>query len=139
MMKKMLFLLMFLPALAFSGVPRGEKFERRLWEDWKSQKIEKIKEYTSKEFQSNVLGLQFNRYQQLDLFRLVHLVSYTLSNIKVTHGDNSIVVTYVASVKKQCGEGTLEGTYHCLSVWKKYGDDWKWVAHAKHGEVEEQV
>jgi hypothetical protein len=138
MMKKVLYLLMFLPALVFSGVSRGEKFERRVWKDRLEKKIERIRDYTSKEFQA-VCFLTFltplqNRYNLLEIFQQIPISSYQLANMKVTSGENSIVVTYKATfninIEGEGGPGSPL-TAICMSVWKKYGDEWKWVGHSE--------
>lgn len=134
MIKKAIFLLMLLPAVAFSGTSRGERFVRQLWNDMKELKIDTIKEHTSKEFQGILNAMAFNRYQQLDWIKNHHPDNFTLSNIKVTEGVNIIVVSYnVAFADSE----NIEKTGHYISVWKKYGDEWKWVAHADITEIAE--
>ena len=129
-MKKVLFMLMFLPALAFADVPRGEKLVQRLWKDMQESNVDAIKQYTSKNFQSLHWFGAFNRYQELDLIKNLHIVSYELRDIKATQGDNCIVVTYNVLVTESIQESQFTSLAPRLSVWKKVGNEWKWVAHA---------
>jgi len=148
MFKKILCLLMFLPALCMANTPRGEELVQRLWKDMKANNVGKIKEYTSKEFQGfnqlpsgKVFQVSFgfsangslNRFQELDFIKQIHISDYYLTNIKVTQGDNMIVVAYYAYVNKTIYAKPIQTQDAYLSVWKRLDGQWKWVAHADLG------
>lgn len=126
MIKKFLFILMFLPTLAFADMSTGEKLVYRLWKDMKEGHIKKIKEYTSKNFQSLDEAGRYNRCQELQRIKNMSINTYTLTDMTVTKGENIIVVTYIASVATQ-PEGPESQTQR-LEVWKKIDGEWKWVA-----------
>jgi ketosteroid isomerase-like protein len=134
---------MFLSALCLADTPRGEELVQRLWMDMQARNVKKIKEYTSKEFQalilsSNKLGASpevLNRFQELNLIKNTFITNYSLTDIKVTKGQNIIVVAYfVNGVETHNGQQINVDNYF-LSVWKKYDDAWKWVAHSDMGGI----
>jgi hypothetical protein len=122
-------------------------------------KIWKIKEYTSKEFQgyspfgplyanyanyvlqvdarSTNTGLflngAMNRYQELDLIKHTSFQNYSLTNIKVAQGENMIVVSYYADVYVRIYGKLIHTNDPYFSVWKRFGNQWKWVAHVDLG------
>jgi hypothetical protein len=142
MLRKFLFILMLLPVLGLADIPLGEKLVQRLWRDMKARKVEKIKEYTSEEFQALGLGVSnlaiggglgggLNRFQELDLIENSNIISYKLSNLTSTQGVNLIVVTYIADVVEMSHQLLpVESTAPRVTVWKKFEDGWKWIAQA---------
>jgi hypothetical protein len=130
MLKKVLCVLMLLPVLSFADTPRGEKLVENLWKDIKEGNIEKIKEYTSKEFQATDQNSTYNRSEELDVIKTLEIHWYELSNIRTTQGENVIVVTYSlnALAGPDVNEVNINGPL--LSMWKKLDNEWKWVAHA---------
>ncbi len=130
MLKKVFFMLMFLPALGLADSSLGDKLVHRLWRDMQAKKVEEIKEYTSKDFQALNGQEVLNRFEELDLIAHTNIASYNLSNVTATQGENIIVVTYIADVKTENSE-QVETTGPHISVWKKFGDEkWKWISQA---------
>lgn len=138
-MNKFLFFLLFLPTVVFAGHGKGEKLLNRLWEDLAAGKIKKVEHYTSKEFQALVFGNVINRRDFLNFFRLIHIDSYKIENLKITQGEKVIVATYQGTVTASCNNGikkvsfvakTSDPTWK-MDVFKKFGKKWKWVARGE--------
>ncbi len=149
MLKKVLFILMLLPALGLADIPRGERLVHRLWRDMQARNIVKIKEYTSKEFQAFgflipnegfIIGIikpallvgivPLNRFQELDQIKQTNIQTYNLHQIKATEGEDIIVVTYIADVTELIQYQPFHVSSPQMSVWKRFGDQWKWVSQA---------
>lgn len=138
MLKKVFFALMLLPVLSFAGAPRGEKLEKWLWKQVSQGYLQKVEKHTSREFQGFYPLAVFNRAKEMKVLKHHKLVPCSFHNMRVTEGENSIVVTYEAlSVStdtnntKGFGSDLQKQSVQCMSTWKKIEHTWKWVAHAE--------
>ena len=120
----------------FSEMSLGEKLETQMWEDMKHLNHKQIEENIAKQFQSVHTFGTLNRDDEIDLIKDLHLGSYELSKVRVTENGDTIVVTYLISVKEKIENQLLsEKPTPRLSVWKKIDDKWQWIAHANLQEI----
>lgn len=115
----------------FSEMSLGEKLETQMWEDMKYRNHKAIEENIAKQFQSVHSFGALNREDEIDLIKDLNLGSYEISKVRVTENGDTIVVSYLISVKEKIENQTLsEKPAPRLSVWKKIDDKWQWIAHA---------
>lgn len=137
MLRKIFFALMLVPIFSFARTPLGEKLVQGLWTDINESNFHKIKEYMSKEFQAINGNGSYNRFQELQLLKIIHHEHRIIGDIRATQGKNLIVVSYTARYTPEITEYDLkpiETVFYCLSAWKKCGEEWKWVAHSEYSD-----
>lgn len=132
MLKKILFAFLFLPIFAFADGSRGEKLLNHLWNDMKEGNVEKIKKYTSEDFQSVHFDGARDREQELVLIANLHMQAYSLTNVKITKERNLLIISYYAEVQTSINKTPyLEfSPTPRLTIFEKINGKWKWVAHA---------
>lgn len=119
-----------------ADVSLGEKLETQMWEDMKHQNFTAIDDNIAKEFQSVHTFGALTRQAEIDLIKDLYLGSYEISNMKVTESGDTLIVTYMISVKEKIENKTLSAKpAPRLSVWQKIDGKWKWIAHANLKEV----
>jgi hypothetical protein len=120
----------------FSDVSLGEKLETQMWEDMKHRDYRAIEENIAKEFQSVHSFGALNRDEEIELIKKLYLGTYEISKVQVTESENTIVVTYLISVKEKIDNQELSAKpAPRLSVWKKFDNKWKWISHANLKEI----
>jgi hypothetical protein len=130
MLKKLLFIFLFLPLFAFADTSKGEKLLNRLWKDMKEGNVKAIKKYTSPKFQAVHYDGARNRCQELQLIANLHMQFYSLSDIKITKEHNVYIISYFAEVDELINGQPVSRTTPRLTIFEKVDDHWKWVAHA---------
>ena len=133
MVKKFLFLILFLPVFVFADGSKGEKLLDRLWKDMKEGNVKAIKKYTSFDFQSVHYDGARDRHGELQLIANLHLQAYSLTSIKVTEEKNVLIITYLAQVQEMINGQPVTSTSPRLSAFEKVKGKWKWIAHASLG------
>lgn len=130
MLRKFLFIFLFIPLFAFADSSKGEHLLNRLWKDMKEGNVKAIKKYTTQKFQSVHFDGARDRSGELNLIANLHLQSYVLSNIKVTEEHNVIIITYLAQVQELINGAPVSTTAPRLTIFQKIKGDWKWISHA---------
>ena len=132
MLKNILFIL-FVSTSAFlsADMPRGERLERQMWEDMKAHNWSAVDNHISSYFQSVHADGNRTRAQELALIKSLNIGNYTIHDIKVTEGPDSMIVTYMISVTETIDNSKISPKpTPRLSVWQKNQDRWEWSAHA---------
>ena len=130
MLKNILFILLFVPAVIFAKSTTGEKLLNRLWSDMKNGNVECIKKYTSPKFQSVHYDGARTRCQELTLIANLHMTSYVLSEVKITKTEDLLIISYFANVTETINSVPSTTNTPRLTVFQKIHDKWKWVGHA---------
>ncbi len=90
-----------------------------------------IENTLAKQFQSIHTFGTLIREEELELIKDLYLGSYEISKFHVTENEDTIVVTYLISVKEKIDNQQLdEKPAPRMSVWKKIDGKWQWIAHA---------
>ena len=119
------------PEQSVSHGSEGERLEKELWADMKAFNIKSLEHKIAPEFQSIHLDGPRNRVGELELIKNLHLGNYNISNFKSSQLGDTIVVTYTLSVDETIDERRLSRKPSPrMSVWKKKGNEWQWIAHA---------
>lgn len=109
----------------------GEKLVRQLWSDFKRNNREVFENWIADDFQSVHQDGSRNKAEQITLLMNLNLGDYTLSNFKTTQNKNIVIIAYTVSVHETIdGKVLPTAPAERLSVFKKIGNDWKWIAHA---------
>lgn len=131
--------------LAFSATPlqseisQGEKLEREMWEDMKHRNFSGVESKIADQFQSVHSFGALTRGGEIQLIKDLYLGSYEISDVMVTENSDTLVITYMISVREKIDSQFLsEKASPRLSVWKKIDNEWKWIAHANLKEIPEQ-
>ena len=130
MLKKMFFLVLAFPTLAFCSSTKDNKLLYRLWNDFKTANIYDLNKFTSREFQSVHTDGALNKSQELTLVAGLNMTNYTLSQITRTKTHNVIVFTYQATTTETINGTPITSTTERISVFEKHGNSWYWIAHA---------
>jgi len=131
MWKKLLCVLMVLPALAFAGEIKDHKVLYRLWNDMKEANVKAIKKYTSPSFQAVRYNGAQNRAQELQIIANLHMTGYTLTNIVVTKNRHVLVFTYnAATTETVSGQVMSDTPTQRITVFERKEGKWIWVSHA---------
>ena len=130
MLKKLFFLVLALPTMAFCSSTKENKLLYRLWNDFKTANIYDLNKFTSRAFQSVHTDGALNKSQELVLVAGLNMTSYTLSQIKRTKAHNVIIFTYLAATTETINGTPITATMERISVFEKHGGSWYWVAHA---------
>jgi hypothetical protein len=139
-MKKLLFsTLTLLSASTFPLIAEtslGEKLETQMWDYMKHQNFSGVENHIAEQFQSIHTFGALTRTAEIELIKNLYLGSYEISNVKVTENGDTLVVTYLISVKEKIENKQLSATpAPRMSVWQKIDGEWKWIAHANLKEV----
>lgn len=120
----------------FSEISLGEKLETQMWEDMKHANYKAIEEKIAKQFQSVHTFGALTREAEIGLIKELYLGTYEISDLKFTENGDTIVVTYLISVREKIDNRQLsEKPAPRLSVWKKNDGQWQWIAHANLKEI----
>ena len=120
----------------FSEISLGEKLETQMWEDMKHANYKAIEEKIAKEFRSVHTFGALTREAEIELIKELYLGSYEISDLKVTENQDTIVVTYLISVREKIENHQLsQKPAPRMSVWKKNNGEWQWIAHANLKEI----
>lgn len=120
----------------FSEVSLGEKLETQMWEDMRHANYKAIEEKIAKQFQSVHTFGALTREAEIELIKKLYLGTYEISDLKFTEHGDTIVVTYLISVREKIENQQLSGKpAPRLSVWKKNDGQWQWIAHANLKEI----
>jgi hypothetical protein len=130
MLRKLFFIALALPALAFCSSSKENRLLYRLWNDFKTANLYDLGKFTSKEFQSVHTDGASNKTQELQLIAGLNMTDYTLSEIKHTKTHNVIIFTYKATTTETINGNQITSTSERMSVFQKHGDSWHWIAHA---------
>lgn len=115
----------------FSEISLGEKLETQMWEDMKHRNFTDVEKNIADKFQSIHSFGALSREGEIALIKDLYLGSYEITDLKVTENEDTLVVTYLISVKEKIKNQDLsEKPAPRLSVWQKFDDKWKWIAHA---------
>ncbi|MEA3475674.1 MAG: nuclear transport factor 2 family protein [Candidatus Cloacimonadota bacterium] len=109
----------------------GEKLVRQLWSDFKRNNRDVLENWIADGFQSVHEDGARGGEEEIKLLMNLNLGEYTLDNFKTTQNGNIVIITYTVSALETI-EGKVLPTAPAerLSVFKKIGNDWKWIAHA---------
>jgi len=140
-----MFKALFVTLIAFtspllSDTALGEKLETQMWEDMKHRNFTAVENNIAPQFQSIHSFGSLTREAEIDLIKNLYLGSYDISNIKVTENGDTMVVTYLISVREKIEDKQLSSKpAPRLSVWKKINDKWQWIAHVNLKEVPQSI
>lgn len=104
---------------ATAEMSEGEKLERQIWADFKTQKWVEVESKIATGFQSVHQDGVRDREAEINLIKGLNLGEYTLNNFKVTQNGPAIIVTYTASVQETIAGEQLNKQSERLSVWLK--------------------
>lgn len=129
MLKKLFFVALALPALAFCS-SKEDRLLYRLWNDFKTTNMNDLNKFTSNAFQSVHSDGARNKTQELDLIAHLNMTDYTLTHIKHTQTHGVLIFTYVVTTTETINNATHTSTSERMSVFQKNGKKWVWIAHA---------
>ena len=114
----------------------GAKLETEMWEDMKHQNFKAVESRIADNFQSVHSFGALTRAGEIELIKTLYLGAYEISDLKVTENGDTLVVTYLISVKEKIENKQLSPKpAPRLSVWQKNNGKWQWIAHANLKEV----
>ncbi len=126
-----LFALFLQPLTLFANIAEGEALERQMWTNMKSGAWEAVEKHMAPFFQSIHQDRARNKTEEMKLIRNLKLGDYTISEMKVTEGKDTYVITYMIAVNETIDSEKLSKAMQPrLSVWKKIDGTWQWTAHA---------
>lgn len=109
----------------------GEKLVRNLWQDIQKNNIKKLSNKISKEFQATANNKNLDKKQQLNFLKKIELKDYNIKEVKTTGSDHLLLVSYKIKIKGLVKNKDIAGeSYYVLSIFKKKGDNWKWLANS---------
>lgn len=118
------------------SVSLGEKLETQMWEDMKHRNFNAVEDKIAQHFQSIHTFGALTRSAEIELIKDLYLGSYEISNVIVTDNGDTLVVTYLVSVKEKIENKQLSAKpAPRLSVWQKIDGKWQWIAHANLKEI----
>ncbi len=139
MFKNLLATLAALTAITFplhAEMSLGETLETQMWEDMKHQNFTAIESRIAEHFQSIHTFGALTRQAEIGLIKDLYLGTYEISNVVVTENADTLVVTYLISVKEKIDNSQLSAKpAPRLSVWQKIDGKWQWIAHANLKEI----
>jgi len=115
----------------FNPQVEGERLERLWWDQQKNQDMAGLAKIMSPAFQSiNSKGAQDLAYS-MSVIKAEKLGDYELSNIKVTHSQDNLIISYQIKVPENyLGKKMSSKLHYRLDVWKKSESGWQIIAHA---------
>lgn len=120
----------------FAEPSLGEKLETQMWEDMKHQNWTAVEDKIATKFQSIHTFGALTRQGEIDLIKDLYLGTYDISNVLVTENGDTLVVTYLISVKEKIEDKVLSAKpAPRMSVWQKINGKWQWIAHANLKEI----
>ena len=115
----------------FNPQAEGERLEKLWWDQQKNQDISGLTKLMSPAFQSiNSKGAQDLAFN-MAIIKAEKLGDYRLSNIKVTHSQDNLIITYeIAASENYLGKSMSSKPHYRMDVWKKGATGWQIIAHA---------
>ncbi len=115
----------------FGEAVQGDALERQMWENMKHRNYKDVEANIAAGFQSAHTDGTRTREEEIELIKGLYLGAYTISDMMVTEGKDSFIVTYKISVSETIDEKRLPDVpTPRMSVWQKINEKWQWVAHA---------
>jgi len=109
----------------------GEELVREIFKDIENSDITALKKKMAKSFQAVHSFGASDLQQEIKTLQKLQLGEYTLSDFKVTHEDQLLIVTYNVKAEETIkGERIEDKPIPRLSVFVKKDSGWKWIAHA---------
>jgi len=129
MFKKLIWMLLLFPALAFSESD-GKKLVNQFWKNTVKKHIHEVATTLSPHFQGMYMnslilnvGGAITKPQLLQYLLSLNATGFVLSNVRTTKNDHIMVVTYDIQIFTP-----TPTPYHEIFVYSKRVDDWKLVA-----------
>lgn len=120
----------------FAEISLAEKLETQMWEDMKHADYKSIEEKIAAQFQSVHTFGALTRESEIELIKKLYLGTYEISELKFTEIGDTIIITYLISVREKIENHQLsDKPAPRLSVWKKIDGKWQWIAHANLKEI----
>ncbi|MBS0633855.1 MAG: nuclear transport factor 2 family protein [Verrucomicrobia bacterium] len=120
----------------FGDAAQGEALERQMWEDMKHRNYKDIEEHIAAGFQSVHTDGARTRAEEIQLIKDLYLGSYTITDMKVTEGKDSYIVTYKIAVGETIDAKRLsDKPTPRMSMWQKIDEKWQWIAHANFNPI----
>lgn len=120
----------------YSDVALGAKLEQEMWDDMKHRNWTAVESKIADDFQSVHTFGSLTKEGEIKLIKDLYLGSYGISDIKVTEHGDTLIVSYMISVREKIDNKDLSAKpAPRLSVWQKIDGKWKWVAHANLKEI----
>lgn len=114
----------------FADATEGEALEKKVWDSTKNQEWNELEKLISPYFQLALMDGVFNKEQYFSRVKKMEIGDFTISNFKITEGQNSMVITYDVGVTETIDGKKISSKASRLSVWEKSDGTWKWIAHA---------
>lgn len=111
---------------------KGEALVYQLWDAFRNQDLEAIKNNMAPGFQSVHDFGAYNMDEELELLRGIAIADYEISNMKITSNDEDLIIaTYFVSVAETIeGERLSKEPAPRMTIFVKDDGVWKWIAHA---------
>ncbi len=112
-------------------IPLGETLETQMWENMKHHNWTAVEKNIAPDFRSVHWFGALDREKELELIKDLYLGNYKITALTTEEKGDTIIVTYLVAVNENIKDqrSTTKPTPR-LSVWKKNGDSWQWIAHA---------
>lgn len=110
----------------------GERLEREWWNQFQNPNINVLEKMIAPGFQSvNSLGGN-DRARMISTIQKANIKKYTLSNMKITQSENTLIITYAIATSKEVIEGKKMSDipHYRLDVWQKNSSGWQIISHA---------
>ena len=120
-----------------TNIALGEQLEKQMWDAIKDKNWSFIERHIALDFQSIHDDGARNRTQEMALIKSLNLGDFIFSDIKVTEGYDTIVITYNVSVYETIDAVRIAGDKAPrLTVWRNVYGNWQWLAHANPTSLE---
>lgn len=124
-------LVLFAQVSLFAATSQGEILERQYWDSVRNQKWNEIESKTAPSFQIALFDKIMNKERYLRQVKTINISDYTLSDISITEGPGTLVITYSIALSETIDGERLSSNANRLSVWQKSnGGNWQMIAHA---------
>ncbi len=119
---------------------KGEALVYQLWDAFRNQDLEGIKQNMAPGFQSVHDFGAFNLDEELELLRGLAITEFEISDLKITNEEHLIIATYFVAVSETIdGERLSHDPAPRMTIFVKDDGIWRWAAHANLKPVKEEA
>lgn len=109
----------------------GERLVRELWADFAEADLAALGARMPEGFQSVHESGASDRAGELEILKGLKLGDYALADFRITQEGDTLIATYSVTVSETInGQRLDKAPAPRLSIFRKTGDTWQWIAHA---------
>jgi hypothetical protein len=117
------------PAHAWKEITGGESLEQMFWQELKAKNWNEIEQRLAGNFVAITPHGQLDRAAFLDHLKQLQLDDYSLGEMQVELNTQTLVVTYVVTLRGAINGQPISSPLRMMSVWQKQNAGWIQIAH----------